>query len=132
MKKILQIAIFVLLAVTASASTFAGSADGKKQEPVVDFYHKYAKRSVTLKLSKLKTYNWMLPMSLRREIGDEYYPEIRRQLKTKDSMRFKEGAASVERLQDGQVRLTLDFPNFRMVIREVTWEQLDVIFSEYF
>ena len=83
-------------------------------------------------LSKLKTMNWMLPKDLRREIGDDYYPQIRRQLATKDKMQYKEGEAEVQRFPDGKVKLTLTFPNFIMIISNVTWEQLDVVFAEYF
>lgn len=118
-----------LLAIFLTAFLVAAPAS---KEPVVDFNHKYMNLNLTMKLSRLKTLNKLLPMSLRREIGDEYYPEFRRRLMTQDSMRFKDGSASVERLDDGHVRLTLDFPNFTMVIREVTWEQLDEVFSEYF
>ena len=101
-------------------------------EPIIDFTHRYADIHLTMKLSKLKTLNKFLPWSLRREIGDEYYPEIRRRLQSSDSMHFKEGDASIERFPGGRIRLTLKFPNFIMVISEVTWEQLDEIFSEYF
>ena len=108
------------------------AAYGKQQEPMIDFTHRYSDFRVTMKLSKLKTLNRLMPNSLRREIGDEYYPEIRKQLANKDSMHFKEGDASVERYPDGKVKLYLSFPNFVMVIREVTWEQLDDFFGEYF
>ena len=103
-----------------------------EQEPMIDFTHRYANVHLTMKLSKLKTLNRLMPSDLRREIGDEYYPEIRRQLSTKDSMHFKEGDASVVRYPNGQVKLNLKFPNFIMVIREVTWEELDDFFAEYF
>ena len=108
----------------------ASAAD--KKEPVIDFRHRYADVHLTMKLSKLKTFNKYMPASLRREIGGEYYPEIRRRLQTEDSMHFKEGDASVRRFSDGQIELTLKFPVFIMVISEVTWEELDVIFAEYF
>ena len=105
---------------------------GASAEPVVDFTHRYADVHLTMKLSKLKTLNKFMPASLRREIGQEYYPEIRRRLQTEDSMHFKEGDASIKRLANGQIELTLKFPVFSMFIREVTWEELDVIFAEYF
>lgn len=108
------------------------SAWGREQEPLIDFTHRYADVHLTMKLSKLKTLNRLMPSGLRREIGDEYYPEIRRQLKTKDSMHFKEGDASVVRYPNGQIQLSLKFPNFIMVIRDITWEELDVFFAEYF
>ena len=108
------------------------TAQAATAEPVIDFHHKYAKINLTMKLTKLKTLNKFMSNSLRREIGDEYYPEIRRQLKTKSSMTFKEGAASVVRYPEGRIRLTLDFPNFRMIIRETTWDELDAFFAEYF
>ena len=108
------------------------SAWAREQEPLIDFTHRYADVHLTMKLSKLKTLNRLMPSGLRREIGDEYYPEIRRQLKTKDSMHFKEGDASVVRYPNGQVKLSLKFPNFIMVIREITWEELDDFFTEYF
>ena len=43
-----------------------------------------------------------------------------------------EGEAEVERLSDGKVKLKLIFPNYYMTLSNVTWEQLDVIFSEDF
>ena len=103
-------------------------------EPLIDFTHRYADIHMTLTLTKLKTFNKFLPKSLRREVGDEYYPEIRRQLKGQESgsMHFKEGDADIIEYPDGKVRLTLKFPNFIMVLRNVTWDQLDQVFSEYF
>ena len=101
-------------------------------EPMIDFTHRYAKVHLTMKFSKLLTYNKLMPTSLRREIGDEYYPEIRRRLQKEDSMQFKEGEASVKRYSNGKIALTLKFPVFIMVIRDVTWEELDVIFDKYF
>ena len=123
MKRFITILLAFFTVVTAQAAA---------TEPIIDFHHKFAKINLTMKLTKLKTLNKFMPNSLRREIGDEYYPEIRRQLKTKSSMTFKEGSASVVRYPEGRIRLTLDFPNFRMTIRETTWEELDVFFAEYF
>lgn len=125
------LAAFLLLAPTVSAAPEARRKE-KAQEPVIEFNHRYADIHLTMKLSKLKTLNKLLPASLRREVGDEYYPEIRRQLTTGDSMAFKEGEASIERFPGGKIKLTLTFPNFIMVIREATWEQIDEVFAEYF
>jgi hypothetical protein len=122
-KRFITILLAFFTVVTAQAAT---------AEPVIDFHHKFAKVNLTMKLSKVKTLNKFMPNSLRREIGDEYYPAIRRQLLTKSSMTFKEGAASVVRYPEGKIRLTLDFPNFRMTIRETTWEELDAFFTDYF
>ncbi len=116
----------------AEASEAAARRRNKADEPVIDFTHRYADIHLTMKLSRLKTLNKFLPNSLRREIGDEYYPEIRRCLTAGDSMSFKEGKASIERFEGGKVKLTLTFPNFIMVIREATWEQIDEVFEEYF
>ena len=107
-------------------------AFAKEQEPLIDFTHRFADVHLTMKLSKLKTMNKFMPSDLRREIGSDYYPQIRRQLSQKSSMRYKDGEASVVQYPDGKVRLTLKFPNFIMVIREITWEQLDDFFVEYF
>jgi len=104
----------------------------KADEPVIDFKHRYADVNLTMKLTRLKTLNKFLPNSLRREIGDEYYPEIRRALTAGDSMSFKEGKASIERFEDGKIKLTMTFPNFYLTIREATWEQIDEVFAEYF
>ncbi|MBQ3941680.1 MAG: hypothetical protein II676_02410 [Bacteroidales bacterium] len=131
MKKILTI----LLIMVAAAVLYAqpAYAQRKANEPQIDFQHRYmTDMHLKMGLSKLKTFNKLLPNSLRREIGDEYYPAIRRQLKTADKCQFKEGEAEVERFSDGKVKLKLIFPNFYMTISNVTWEQLDVIFSEYF
>lgn len=117
---------------SSTESPAEASRKKKQTEPVIDFTHRYADIHLSMKLSRLKTLNKFLPNSLRREVGDEYYPEIRRQLTTGDSMSFKEGQASIERFADGKVKLTLTFPNFIMVIREATWEQIDEVFVEYF
>ncbi|MBP5521023.1 MAG: hypothetical protein J6X82_01225 [Bacteroidales bacterium] len=131
MKKILT--ILLVLAAAAVLSAVPVHAQRKADEPQIDFQHRYmTDMHLKMGLSKLKTFNKLLPNSLRREIGDEYYPAIRRQLKTADKCQFKEGEAEVERLSDGKVKLKLIFPNFYMTISNVTWEQLDVIFSEYF
>ena len=128
--------MFAPVTVSRAAADDAVAAEAaarkKKTEPVIDFTHRYADIHLSMKLSRLKTLNKFLPNSLRREVGDEYYPEIRRQLTTGDSMAFKEGKASIERFDDGKVKLTLTFPNFIMVIREATWEQIDEVFEEYF
>ena len=137
---ILSLAASLMLAPTtlsraASDDAVAAEAAARKKktsEPVIDFTHRYADIHLSMKLSRLKTLNKFLPNSLRREVGDEYYPEIRRQLTAGDSMSFKEGKASIERFDDGKVKLTLVFPNFIMVIREATWEQIDEVFEEYF
>ena len=128
MKKIMIVLLTLL--VVMSTATRQASAD----EPLIDFKHRYADINLTMKLSKLKTLNKFLPNSLRREVGDEYYPEIRRQLKGKGqgSMHFKEGDASIEEYPDGKVKLSLKFPKFYMVIRNVDWAQLDQVFDEYF
>lgn len=131
---ILVIVAAVLLPAVAFAVTPSDGARRKEsvQEPVIDFDHKYSNMHLSMKLSKLKTLNKFLPASLRREVGGEYYPEIRRRLVTEDSMTFKEGKASIERFPGGKIKLTLSFPNFDMVIREATWEQIDEVFAEYF
>lgn len=108
------------------------SAMAMQQEPLIDFTHRYADVHLTFRLSKLKSMNRLMPAGLRREIGEEYYPEIRKQLATKDSMQFKKGEASVERFPDGKIKLSLKFPNFIMVISEITWEEMDDFFAEYF
>lgn len=128
---LISAAAFLLLAVSAYAEPETRKKE-KIQEPIIEFNHRYADIHLTMKLSKLKTLNKFLPNSLRREVGDEYYPEIRRQLTTGDSMAFKEGEASIERFPGGKIKLTLSFPNFVMVIREATWEQVDEVFAEYF
>ena len=121
-----------MLASPSYASDPEPRKKAKADEPVIEFTHRYMDLHLTMKLSRLKTMNRMLPSGLRREIGDEYYPQIRRQLTTGDSMTFKEGEASIERFEGGKIKLTLTFPNFILVIREATWEQVDEVFREYF
>ena len=125
MKRLLTILLFIGLGAWSAVAA-------AEQEPMIDFTHRFANVHLTMKLSKLKTLNKYMPGSLRREIGTEYYPEIRRQLAEKDSMHYKEGDASIERYPDGKIKLSLTFPNFIMVIREVTWAELDDFFAEYF
>ncbi|MBO4671199.1 MAG: hypothetical protein J5640_05090 [Bacteroidales bacterium] len=128
--------LLVLLTLAVVMPGFGAYAQKGKavDEPLIDFTHRYANIHMTMTLTKLKTFNKFLPKSLRREVGDEYYPEIRRQLKGKESgsMHYKEGDADIVSYPDGKVRLTLKFPNFIMVIRNVDWDQLDRVFSEYF
>jgi hypothetical protein len=132
-KKLLLLLLTLAVVIPCSGSSAQKRKDSV-DEPMIDFSHRYAKINMTMTLTKLKTFNKFLPKSLRREVGDEYYPEIRRQLKGKEtgSMHYKEGDAEIQSYPDGKVRLTLKFPNFIMVIRNVTWDQLDVVFSEYF
>ena len=134
MYKRLLLVLLTLAVVLPSTDAFAQKRKNSVDEPLIDFSHRYANINMTLTLTKLKTFNKFLPKSLRREVGDEYYPEIRRQLKGKEtgSMHYKEGDAEIISYPDGKVRLTLKFPNFIMVIRNVTWDQLDIVFSEYF
>ena len=132
-KKLLLLLLTLAVVIPCSGSSAQKRKDSV-DEPMIDFSHRYAKINMTMTLTKLKTFNKFLPKSLRREVGDEYYPEIRRQLKGKEtgSMHYKEGDAEIQSYPDGKVRLTLKFPNFIMVIRNVTWDQLDVVFSEFF
>lgn len=130
MRRLLTIILFVIASWAFAPGAVAVS--GKPDEPRIEFQHRYSSMHLDMRLSKLKTMNWMLPKDLRREIGDDYYPEIRRQLATKDKMQYKEGEAEVQRFPDGKVKLKLIFPNFIMIISNVTWEQLDVVFDEYF
>ena len=133
MKRFL-ILLLALLTLAPFQDAFAQRRKAAADEPLIDFKHRYADINLTMKLSKLKTLNKFLPNSLRREVGDEYYPEIRRQLKGKGQgrMHFKEGDASIEEYPDGKVKLSLKFPKFYMVIRNVDWAQLDQVFDEYF
>lgn len=128
--------ILLMMSLVLAALSFAPQeavAQRKSDEPLIVFEHRYNPDwHMKMRLSKLKTYNWLLPGSLRREIGDDYYPAIRRDLVTADKTKYKEGEAEVERYPDGKVKLKLIFPNFVMTISNVTWEQLDVVFSEYF
>lgn len=132
MRRFLTTLFIVLASVVSAPGAGAVSGAGKPDEPRIEFQHRYSSMHLDMKLSKLKTMNWMLPRDLRREIGDDYYPEIRRQLATKDKMKYKEGEAEVQRFADGKVRLKLIFPNFIMIISNVTWEQMDLVFDEYF
>ena len=136
MKRLLYIllaaAALLVAAAPLRADDPASGKKGKADEPIIEFTHRYMDLHLTMKLSKLKTFNKLLPMSLRREIGDEYYPEIRRRLTAGDTMAFKEGEASIERFEGGKIKLTMTFPNFFLVIRNATWEQVDQVFEEYF
>ena len=128
MRRYLIIFIYVLFL----AVSFGAYGKEKVNEPVIEFTHRYMDIHLTMKFSKLKMMNYLMPAGLRREIGQEYYPEIRRQLSKNDSMRFKDGEATIERFPDGKVKLRLKFPVFVMVVRDASWEDLDAIFAEYF
>lgn len=101
-------------------------------EPVVDFSHRYAKFNITMKLSRVKRLEKYLPNKLRREIGDEYYPQIRQKLSQQDTMHFKTGEFQLYNEEDGKIKLQMTFPVFYLTIRDLTWDDLDQVYEKYF
>ena len=101
-------------------------------EPVVDFNHKCMKLHTEMKLSRLKKLEKYLPRDLRREIGDEYYPQIRAGLSKSDTMEMKGAQICLEHMNGDTLEMRLDFPKFVMTIRDITWADLDEIYLAYF
>lgn len=100
--------------------------------PMVEFIHKYnSNYDCSMKLSKVKNLAKWLPNNLRMEIRDQYYPEIRRGLMTADNMTFLKAEVTKETVTDDVFTVTLSFPKFNLILRNVTWEDLDRIFYQY-
>lgn len=119
----------ILLTLIVFLASFPASG---ASEPMVDFNHRYAKFNVSMKLSKVKKLEKYLPDKLRREIGDEYYPEIRQGLAASDTLRFKDGNFRLYNEEDGKIRLTMTFRVFVLTLRNLTWADLDDIYENYF
>lgn len=119
---------YLAVAVLAAALFSAGL----QAEPVIDYRHRYMNIRLSLKLSKLVKMEKMMPRSLRREISEDYYLQIRNGLAEADSVHVKEADVAIERFDDGMLRLSFTFPKFYMVIRDVTWDDLDAAFCTYF
>ena len=103
-----------------------------KAEPLVDFSHRYARFHTTMKLSRVKKLERYLPKKLRREIGDEYYPQIRESLSKADTMSINGASISVEHQGGDTLEMRMVFPVFIMTLRDITWEDLDDIYFTYF
>lgn len=101
-------------------------------EPLVDFSHRYARFHTTMKLSRVKKLERYLPRTLRREIGDDYYPQIRESLSKVDTMSIKGAQISVEHQGGDTLKMHLVFPVFIMTLRDITWADLDDIYYTYF
>ena len=124
MKKIL-IGLMCALILTASADAAS--------KATVSFRHRVnEKYNYTMKLSSLKNLSKLLPASLKEEVGQEYYPQLRAGLKSGGSMKFKKADATVTKLDGDLVRLDLAFPKFYLIIDNVTWDELDHFFKKYF
>lgn len=100
--------------------------------PMVEFTHKFnSKYDCSMKLSKVKNLAKWLPNNLRKEIRDQYYPEIRKGLMTSDKMTFLKADVTKEMVDENVFTVTLSFPKFNLVLRNVTWDELDRIFYQY-
>lgn len=117
--------------VTAILALFCASAIAAA-EPTVNFSHRYAKFNMTMKLSRVKKLEKYLPAKLRREIGDEYYPEIKGRLSQQDTMHFKKGEFLLEHEEGDKIRILMTFPVFRLTLSDLTWKDLDEIYDRYF
>ncbi len=100
--------------------------------PMVEFTHKYnSNYDCSMKLSRVKSLAKWLPNNLRKEIRDQYYPEIRKGLMTSDKMTFLKAEVAKEMVAGDVFTVTLSFPKFNLVLRNVTWDDLDRIFYQY-
>lgn len=101
-------------------------------EPTVHYDHRFLNYHFHMKLSRLKTFERLLPNDLRREIGEEYYPQIKNGLLKSDTTVFKDAEVSIIE-KDGDVfSFSLAFPKFYMTFKDVTWADLDGLFQRYF
>lgn len=100
--------------------------------PMVEFTHKYnSNYDCSMKLSKVRNLAKWLPNNLRKEIRDQYYPEIRKGLMTSDKMIFLKAEVTKDMVDENVFTVTLSFPKFNLVLRNVTWDELDRIFYQY-
>lgn len=101
-------------------------------EPTVHYDHRSLNYHFHMKLSRLKTFERLLPNDLRREIGEEYYPQIKNGLLKSDSTVFKDAEVRITEKNGDVFSLSLAFPKFYMTFKDVTWADLDGLFQRYF
>lgn len=120
MKKRILTAVVALLCVCA----YAG-------EPMVKFDHRYMDIHLKMKLAKLATFEKMLPNSLRKEIRDDYYFQIKEGLSKSDSVTVKDGTIRMLEKDGDSFTALCEFPKFVLTMSDTTWEDLDGIFNTY-
>lgn len=121
------------IAAIISALILLFAAAGTASAQSVVFKHKInSGYNHSMSLSKLEGWSKLLPKKLKHEIGDIYYPALRDGLQESDSMVFLEADVHKTDNADGSMDIDLSFPKFNLVLKDVTWEDLERLFKTYF
>lgn len=121
MRKLLILLLFAFLPLAAAEA-----------KPLLVFEHKYQSEFNTqMRLDRLRLLGRLLPQDLKREISEDYYPNLRNGLENSDSMQFKKANVTKTFNEDGTFNLALDFPKFLLTIKYATWDELDRFFEKY-
>lgn len=92
----------------------------------LDFVHKYnSSYNCSVKVDDLKFMAGMMPSSLKREIGLDYYPQILEGLRNSSDVTVKDVTAHIDYLESGLIQITLSLPKATLYIRDATWEEMD-------
>ena len=101
-------------------------------KPLLVFEHKYqSEYNTSMRLDRLRLLGRLLPQDLKREISEDYYPNLRKGLENSDSVKFKKANVTKTFNEDGTFNLALDFPKFLLTIKYATWDELDRFFEKY-
>ena len=125
----------LILALALALLCSAGSAYAKKtssDEPRVKFDHKSMGIHLNMNFKKFKTFEKLMPASMRDEIGKDYYPYLRKALVDVDATRYKDADITVDRLENGRLNLNFEFRHYYLKFLNVQWADLDELFHVYF
>lgn len=122
----------------ATAKNMARAGRGKVTEGIspdamMIFTHKCnSKYDTQMTLNRVGNLYRLMPRKLKREIGQVYYPALRKGLQEHDEMKFLEADAGKQVLDDGTLKIDLSFPKFYLTMDHVSWADLDHLFLAYF
>lgn len=120
----------VLALFCTSFSAYAKKAD--TIEPRVKFDHKSMNIHLNMNFKKFKTFEKLMPASMRDEIGKDYYPYLRKALVSVDATHYKDADVTVDRLEGGRLNLNFEFRHYYLKFLNVQWSDLDELFHVYF
>lgn len=121
--KFLAAAVLALLLVSGNAWA---------AKPRVKFDHKRMNIHMNMSMKTFTTFERLMPADMRREIGEDYYPFIRRNLTPGKPLSHKEARINMNTEPEGRMTVSLEFPNYFLVFSNVTWEEMDKLFKKYF
>jgi len=128
MKRIIAIVTLVLsIALTASAA--ARKTDDVRR---VQFDHKTMNIHLDINFKKFESMEHMMPRSMREEIANDYYPYLRKNLVSADYLEYKKAKINVERYDEDLLTLTMEFPNYFLIFKNITWEDMDSLYHVHF